>query len=389
MKPAERSSWCTWSRTRPSAARASAIGVEREPGAITASVSPPRTHSSTSVAQNVAAVVSAGSEPVTHDSLGLVGHAHVPRPRGARSGGTAGGPTVRGHRHRSRPAGGRARLHPDLGLLVADRRRPWPRSRPGPGRRTRPRRLGPRRARPVGRGRRRWPRPAVPAPTWATRWADASACTPRWPDPATVAAAGADQRHRRASTTPPSGPNAGRPTRRWPDHAGGGRGGGLRRRVAGPAAVRRPARGDRPSAGPAGQHRRRPGLQPAPGRHRHPGAPVGPAGRSCPCRCWWWPAQRDPKFVALAERLVGGHRIRRRSWRWSPEAGHTVHLEQPESFLAVLAPLARPHRLIPTVRGGNGHREPLVIAAPWWVCEPSGQWRGAADRKRPTDSRTP
>ena len=56
-KPAERSSWKTDSRIRRSAANASASGVEREPGAANAAVTPPRTHSSTSVAQKVAAVV--------------------------------------------------------------------------------------------------------------------------------------------------------------------------------------------------------------------------------------------------------------------------------------------------------------------------------------------
>ena len=52
--PAARSSTWTWSRKRASRARATVIGVEREPGATTASVTPPRAHSSTSVAQNVA-----------------------------------------------------------------------------------------------------------------------------------------------------------------------------------------------------------------------------------------------------------------------------------------------------------------------------------------------
>jgi 2-succinyl-6-hydroxy-2,4-cyclohexadiene-1-carboxylate synthase len=53
MKPAARSSWWMCTASRPSAARASAIGVDRDPGAITACRTPARTHSSTSVAQNV------------------------------------------------------------------------------------------------------------------------------------------------------------------------------------------------------------------------------------------------------------------------------------------------------------------------------------------------
>src|SRR5215213_6847391 len=56
-KDAERSSWWTCRRRAGSAANARASGVEREPGATTASVTPARTHSSTRVAQNVAAVV--------------------------------------------------------------------------------------------------------------------------------------------------------------------------------------------------------------------------------------------------------------------------------------------------------------------------------------------
>src|SRR5215470_15162338 len=42
---------------RPSEASATASGVERDPGHTTASVTPARAHSSTRVAQNVAAVV--------------------------------------------------------------------------------------------------------------------------------------------------------------------------------------------------------------------------------------------------------------------------------------------------------------------------------------------
>ena len=57
LKAAERSSWCTWTRSRPSAASPRASGVERDPGATTASVTPDLTHSSTTVAAHVAAVV--------------------------------------------------------------------------------------------------------------------------------------------------------------------------------------------------------------------------------------------------------------------------------------------------------------------------------------------
>jgi 2-succinyl-6-hydroxy-2,4-cyclohexadiene-1-carboxylate synthase len=65
--PAARSSWWTWTANRGSDANATTIGVDREPGATTASVTPARAHSSTSVAQNVACSVTgtAPSEQIT------------------------------------------------------------------------------------------------------------------------------------------------------------------------------------------------------------------------------------------------------------------------------------------------------------------------------------
>src|SRR5262249_20748475 len=72
---AERSSWCTCTRNRGSPTSASASGVEREPGATTASVTPARTHSSTRVAQNVAAVVT--GTPHSLAEGGTLIHVHV------------------------------------------------------------------------------------------------------------------------------------------------------------------------------------------------------------------------------------------------------------------------------------------------------------------------
>ena len=63
MNAAQRSSWCTCTAMRSSAARARASGVDRLPGATTARGRPPRAHSSTRVAQNVACVWSGRHRP--------------------------------------------------------------------------------------------------------------------------------------------------------------------------------------------------------------------------------------------------------------------------------------------------------------------------------------
>ena len=72
MKPPERSSWCTWTSRRASAARASAIGVDRDPGQTTAWRTPERTHSSTNVAQKVA-LTSPTLVPPVAGSLAVIG----------------------------------------------------------------------------------------------------------------------------------------------------------------------------------------------------------------------------------------------------------------------------------------------------------------------------
>ena len=304
MKPAERSSWCTWTRTRPSAASASAIGVDRDPGATTASVSPARTHSSTSVAQNVAAVVSAGSEPVTDDSLGLrvmtTSHrAADPRAAARAQAGRRSAPI------RPAPRRPRSRQRSDQGRLVAvhgftqtsacwspDRRRAWPRPRPGAGRRPGPRRVGPASSSTCGTGADALAE-AGGAGTYLGYSMGGRLCLhAALARPDQVAAPGAGQRHRRASTTPASGPAAAPPTSagRPPD---GRRRGRLRRRVAGPAAVRRPRPRDRPIGGP-GWPTPPTGLASSlrlAGTGTQEPA-VGPAGASWPCRCWWWPAPR-------------------------------------------------------------------------------------------------
>ena len=124
-KDAERSSWWTCRRRSGSAASARASGVEREPGATTASVTPARTHSSTSVAQNVAAVVTGTiAWPTWPGRRSTCGHRH------------------RNHRHRTAPPRARARLHPDgpvVGATSPPTWRPttrwWPSTPPGTARR--------------------------------------------------------------------------------------------------------------------------------------------------------------------------------------------------------------------------------------------------------------
>ena len=155
---AERSSWWTWSRSRGSAARARASGVEREPGATTASVTPARTHSSTSVAQKVAAMLTCLSWPRA--------------------------PPHRATRRRSAAPRAGARLHPDRSLVVGRSPTTSPRDHevvlvdaPGHG--------GSSQAcgdLPAGRARPR-PRRAATRSTSGTRWAGASACSWPWTSP--------------------------------------------------------------------------------------------------------------------------------------------------------------------------------------------------------------
>ena len=202
MKPAERSSTCTCTWMLGARARASAIGVDRDPGAITASVTPARAHSSTSVAQKVACAVgsSTGGQPTVgaheqpapgpgprvHAEQALLGA--VPRPAGRPAGAEAGRPgrarrraAGPGPARGGVPAGTRRRLG-RLPRLLAGRP-----GRPPPG--ARPARAGDR-----PRAHRRPPRPGGPRPSgtpgprpttsWPPAWSR-SACprssTSGWP----------------------------------------------------------------------------------------------------------------------------------------------------------------------------------------------------------------
>src|SRR5581483_8205518 len=125
-KAAERSSRWTWRRIRASSARARASGADREPGATTASVSPARAHSSTTVRAHAVLVTMPappgrpplaprGGPPGTVGACGARGAwQHRPGARDRRGGGG-----------RSRPAAGAGpRLHPGAPLLGHPRRRP-------------------------------------------------------------------------------------------------------------------------------------------------------------------------------------------------------------------------------------------------------------------------
>ena len=271
------------------------------PGATTASVTPARTHSSTSVAQKVAAAVRrirSGSGSGTATAY-VWCHRGQPTALDRPTSRPAGRPSRRGPRSTRAAARAGARLHPDLRVLGADRRRPGRRPRAGARRRARPRRVGRRPTPTCGRrrrasadGRRRRP------PTSATRWAGASACTLALDHPDAVDRPGPRRRDGRARRRRRARPTGGPADEQLADHLVDVGVAALRRRVAGPAAVRDPAARARPPAGPAAPTPR-PGWRracawPAPARRSRCG--IGWA--SWRCRCWSWPARSTPKYVA-------------------------------------------------------------------------------------------
>ena len=96
-----------------------------------------------------------------------------------------------------------------------------------------------------------------------------------------------------------------------------------------------------------------PGLEPAAGRHRHPGAAVGPPRPSSTMPVLVLAGERDAKFAAVGRRGWPRPSAPNADLAVVAGAGHTAHLEQPDAFLAVLPPLARrPRRLThrPSVR---------------------------------------
>ena len=295
-----------------SAASASASGVDREPGATTASVTPARTHSSTSVAQNVAAAVT-GTLPILArwgctSSAGERGRGGScsstasPRPaaRGPRSPPTW-PPTTRSLLVDAPGHGGSAAVRADLArgaeLLV---------EAGGPG---------------VYVGYSMGGRLALHAALAA---------------PSSVVGARARRRHGRH-----------RGPRRAGRAAGGRRGAGgvdrarRRRRVPRPLAGRPAVRraGPRGGAGARSAWRNTAAGLAASLRLAgtgRPGAALGPARRACDAGAR---AGRRARRQVRRARPSGWPRPSRdATFAVVPGAGHAAHLEQPDAFLAVLRP---------------------------------------------------
>ena len=264
------------------------------PGQTTASVTPARTHSSTSVAQNVAA-----------RRHGIGGYRRAPRVHGERDGAgprsccsTASprprrcwGPLAPALARRPRRSCGSTR--PATAARPATARRPA-RDRPADGRGRRPGRV-PRLldGRADGAARGAWPGPSVVEPLVLS-------APPR------------------ASRTPPSGRRGAPPT-----GAGGPRSRRGRRRLRGPlAGACRCSPACRPRARFEDERRRNTaeGLAASleRGRHRQPGPAVGPPRRARRCPCWSWPGERrralrrhrGPMAAAIGPNAARGARAR-------------------------------------------------------------------------------
>ena len=241
------------------------------PGATTAWVTPHRTHSSTSVAAKVAWTSSGGalhratSEHTRRRARlarpDLPGSPHGPARRALGSAAACSSSSTAS----PRPAAPGRRSS----TTSARTTRSCSLDAPGHGGSAEVR-GGPADAgRPAGRGRR--PR----RPTSATRWAPASACTPPSPTP-TGRAASCCSAAPPGSRTPPSGPPA-RTRTAPPPPASPTRASTrfLEGWLAQPLFAGTPPRAGRPGR-PAAQHHRRPAVEPRAGRHRQPGAAVGP-----------------------------------------------------------------------------------------------------------------
>ena len=280
------------------AARARASGVDREPGHTTAWATPPRTHSSTRVAAKAAWTSARPGDRACR----RYAHRRSPMPTTRPPldpTGRPGRPVTARRDQRARTAAGAGpRLHPDRPGVGRDGRRPGHRP---PG--------GARSTCPATAARRGWPPTLPTGPACSATPAGRAAylgysmgarfclhLALARPDlverlvliSGTAGIEDADERRPRRALRRGAGrrarPAAGgrRPTTGRAD---------LRAPVAGRPDVRRHRRRGQRVGRAAAQHRTGAGLEPAPGRHRHPGAAVGPARRAWPCRCWSSPAE--------------------------------------------------------------------------------------------------
>ncbi len=250
MKPAERSSTCTCTWMLGSRARASEIGVDRDPGAIDR-------------------VGDAGPGPLVDErgAEGRLPRSPRPRPGALRSAPMSSPPLVLAH--------GFTQNKPLLGAV------PRPAGRPAGAEARRPGRA---RRRAAGPGPARGGVPArdgtaAGAPTSATRWAAGSPSTWRSPSPSWSTALVLIGAHPGLEDRGRAG-RPGRGRRRAGRPPGRGRVAHVPRRVAGPAAVRLAAAGGRPAGGAPDQRPRRPGHDPAQPQHRSPDAALGPPPRA-------------------------------------------------------------------------------------------------------------
>ena len=291
-----------------------ASGVDRDPGHTTAWDTPPRTHSSTSVAAKAAWT---SASPGPGGPLGTLTGDLLCRPR--RRHRRRSTTRSRGHGPRLVMAHGFTQTGAGVGLAG---RRPGPRPPGGAGGHARPRGVVGGGARPWSTGRSSWPGWAV-GPTYLGYSMGARFCLHlalARPRPGRLA--GPDLGHRRHRRPRASAGPAGRPTTPWPTSS-------IRRRPATPR-CRSPSSCDRWLAsplfaelGPRGRRARRaPSATPAPG---WPPACAWPAPAPS-CRCGAEldrlampvlvvTGGRDEKFTALGRRMVEAIGANA-SWPW-------------------------------------------------------------------------
>ena len=232
------------------------------------------------------------------------------------------------------------------------------------GRRARPRRLGRRRGRPRDRRRAASPTPAGPATyvgySMGGRLVPARRARPprRWSQ-----RPGAGRRHRRhrgrrragRPTSAPTTRLAGHASRRTASRRSSTSGWPSRCSPALPPDARLPGRAADATPPPGWPSSLRAG------RHRHPGAAVGPPADARRCRCCVrGRASDDAKFTAARGAAWPTRSAPNATVALVPGAGHAAHLEQPDAFLADRPPLARrarPQRR-GTVRAGAVPTEP-------------------------------